>query len=115
METVAKNSINEVSGNKIVLSFVHALKKRLDRHLIELWLFGSHARGDYTPDSDYDMLIVAEGDISRIKKIVLEEEYKLLVDKEELVVSTIYTPETWAVDFNSPLGWNVRKEGIRLL
>ncbi len=109
MESVAKTSSNDVSSNMIVLSFVHALKKRLDKHLIELWLFGSHARVDYTPDSDYDMLIVAKGDISRIKKIVLEEEYKLLVDREELVVSTIYTPETWAVDYNSPLGWNVRK------
>ena len=115
METVAKNSSNDVSRNKIVVSFVQALKKRLDKHLIELWLFGSRARGDYTPDSDYDMLIVAEGDISRIKKIVLEEEYKLLVEREELVVSTIYTPGTWAVDSNSPLGWNIRKEGIRLL
>jgi len=115
METVAKNNIHDVSGNKIVLSFVHAIKKRLEKHLIELWLFGSHARGDSTPDSDYDMLIVAEGDITRIRKIVLEEEYKLLVDREELVVSTIYTPETWSVDYNSPLGWNVRREGIRLL
>ncbi len=115
METIAKTSSNDVSSNKIVLSFVYALKKRLDKHLIELWLFGSHARGDHTPDSDYDMLIVAEGDICRIKKIVLEEEYKLLVDREELVVSTIYTPETWAVDYNSPLGWNVRKEGIKLV
>ena len=115
MITVAKNSSNNISKNKIVVSFVQAIKRRLDRNLVEIWLFGSYARGDYTPDSDYDMLIVVEGDISGNKKIVLEEEYKLLVEKEELVVSTIYNPETWALDYNSPLGWNICKEGIRLL
>ena len=82
METVTKNSSNDVSDNRVVLSFVDALRKRLDKHLIELWLFGSHARGDYTQDSDYDMLVIAEGDVSQIKKVVLEEEYKLLIEKE---------------------------------
>ncbi|MCF7915473.1 MAG: nucleotidyltransferase domain-containing protein [Spirochaetaceae bacterium] len=31
-----------------------------------MWLFGSRARGDCTLDSDYDILIVAEGDPSKI-------------------------------------------------
>ena len=69
----------------------------------------------YSAYSDYDILIVAEGDPSQIREIVSEEEYRQLKPKEELVVSISYTPEVWSVNKNSPLGWNVRKEGIKLV
>ena len=35
--------------------------------LREVWLFGSHARGDARPDSDVDLCLVAEGAERQIK------------------------------------------------
>ena len=35
--------------------------------LREVWLFGSHARGDARPDSDVDLCIVAEGAEQQLK------------------------------------------------
>ena len=98
-----------------VQALIHALQERLGSRLKQVWLYGSRARGDYSSDSDYDILIIAEGDIGKIREIVSEEEYKLLLTNEELVVSILYTPEAWSLDENSPLGWNIRKEGIRLV
>lgn len=111
-----KGEIKRVGIHDSVLkSLIHSLQERLGASLKEVWLFGSRARGDYSADSDYDILIVAEGDPSQIREIVSEEEYRQLKTNEELVVSIIYTPEAWSVDENSPLGWNVRKEGIKLV
>jgi predicted nucleotidyltransferase len=87
----------------------------LGSRLKQVWLFGSRARGDYSSDSDYDILIIAEGDMKKIREIVSEVEYRLLLEDEELVMSILYTPEAWSLEENSPLGWNIRKEGIRLL
>lgn len=111
-----KGEVTRAETNDSVLkSLIHRLQERLGSNLKEVWLFGSRARGDYTSDSDYDILIVAEGEPSKIREIVSEEEYELLKSNEELVVSIIYTPEAWSLGENSPLGWNIRKEGIRLV
>ncbi|HMQ58737.1 MAG TPA: nucleotidyltransferase domain-containing protein [Rhizobiaceae bacterium] len=41
-------------------AMVAALTEALDPHAI--WLFGSRARGDARPDSDFDLLVVAKPD-----------------------------------------------------
>lgn len=38
---------------------LEAMNRALPLH--EVWLFGSHARGDARPDSDVDLCLVAEG------------------------------------------------------
>jgi predicted nucleotidyltransferase len=37
------------------------LARRFGKRLREMRLFGSHARGDYEPDSDVDVLVVING------------------------------------------------------
>lgn len=41
---------------------VSRLTRRLDGGMVKVYLFGSRARGDFTPDSDMDLLIVLETD-----------------------------------------------------
>ena len=43
-----------------VNEYVRRLYQTLGRELVGLWLFGSRARGDFEPDSDIDVLLVAE-------------------------------------------------------
>jgi len=104
-----------VTNDSVLKPLIRRLQERLGSNLREVWLFGSRARGDHSSDSDYDILIVADGDQSKIRELVSEEEYRLLKSNEELVVSIVYTPEAWSLGENSPLGWNIRKEGIRLV
>lgn len=40
---------------------VAALKSGLGEHLVAVVLFGSRARGDASPESDWDVLVIAEG------------------------------------------------------
>jgi predicted nucleotidyltransferase len=39
---------------------IAALQKELGNRLVAIVLFGSRARGDYRPDSDWDLLVVAQ-------------------------------------------------------
>ena len=56
---------------KILNKVVEILKMRY--HLIAVILFGSRARGDYTPCSDYDILIIADFQspyLERLKEVL---------------------------------------------
>ncbi len=56
---------------KILNRVVEILKMRY--HLIAVILFGSRARGDYTPWSDYDILIIADFQspyLERLKEVL---------------------------------------------
>ena len=56
-------------------AIVHALKRRLapmcGARLVKLCLFGSRARGDYSPDSDIDVAVVIRG-LDRARKMAFE-------------------------------------------
>jgi len=54
-------------------------------------LFGSRARGDGRPDSDFDLLVIAESDEPRwVRSAPL---YTLLADLPAEVEILVYTPE----------------------
>lgn len=86
---------------------------------LELRVFGSEdnafyvpqARGDGYPDSDYDMLVVAKGVMRELKNIVREAEWLCMEKHNALISSIIYTPDLWTLAKDSPLGWNILRNG----
>ncbi|MBN2214066.1 MAG: nucleotidyltransferase domain-containing protein [Bacteroidales bacterium] len=81
------------------------------------YLFGSRARGDFHPDSDWDILILVDS-----KEITNEIEdrfrdglFDIELDSGQIISAFIYPKEYWksALIF-SPLYKKVTKEGIQL-
>ena len=100
--------------NSVIDSFRLALQEKLGSHLKELWLFGSRARGDAHEYSDYDFLIIIDGDLCTLKDLIREEEWKLTETFGCLLASIVYPVETWKIAQNSPLGWNIKQEGFKV-
>lgn len=83
----------------------------------EAYLFGSRARGDFRPDSDWDILILVDQE-----KLSNELEYKFRKDLYDLELEygqnisiLIYPKKFWEEKLlYSPLHYNVSKEGIHL-
>lgn len=98
----------------LVQTFHQALQEKLGSDLKELWLFGSQARGDAHEGSDYDFLVVIEGDLSAIKELIRDEEWRMAENFGCLLASVVYPQEIWNMAKNSPLGWNIQKEGIKV-
>ena len=60
--------IKDVRGSQIELTPISALLDRLTAawHPTAVWLFGSRARGEATPTSDWDLLIVVPDEVSEV-------------------------------------------------
>ncbi len=102
------------TSDPVLVSYTRDLRTLLGPRLKELWLFGSRARGDHHENSDYDLIVVAEGDIKESRSTVADANYRILDGLGELVGSIVYTPELWARSKNGPLGMNVLSHGVRL-
>ena len=56
---------------ELIKKIIHEETEKLGVTVEKVILFGSRARGDYRPDSDYDILVVVKGRLDRRLKIEL--------------------------------------------
>ena len=108
------DSAHRATLDPVMVSFKSSLVKQLGSSLKEVWLFGSRARGDFHADSDYDVIVVAEGQLKQLRAIVSDANYQILDEYQELVGSIVYTPELWEKSKRGPLCMNVKAQGIRI-
>ena len=95
------------------------LKQALQEHygdrLVKLILYGSHARGEATEDSDIDVMVVLDG----LKHSEASKELDATIDivcdinlKYDTLLTLLPIGEDRFAEYLSPLLLNVRKEGI---
>jgi predicted nucleotidyltransferase len=83
----------------------------------EAILYGSRAKGDYRPDSDWDILILVDDPkfTNELDDKYRIELYNLSLEIEQAISINIYPKIFWNSKLRfSPLYYNVLKEGIRL-
>ena len=83
----------------------------------EAYLFGSRARGDNREDSDWDILILIDGErvTYEIDKKFLDGLYDMELEIGQVITPFVYTKKQWYGPMSfSPLYKNISKEGIKL-
>jgi predicted nucleotidyltransferase len=78
-------------------------------------LYGSRARGDAVPDSDYDLLVLAPSRVDwRTEHAIIEKLLSLELETGAVFSVLTYSEEEWASPLrrDMPLAQNVRREGI---
>jgi len=100
--------------DQVAAQFSLSIREKLGSHLKSLILFGSRARGDARPSSDYDFLILVDEKSNDIVRLIRQTEVELIDSDGALSGSLIYSEEEWKKRKNLPLGINVDREGIAL-
>lgn len=91
----------------IIKQFRQAVEEKYS--IIEMKLFGSFARGDYSKTSDIDLMVV----LPKVNRNIEEDLFNIAYDLEleyDCVIDVIVLPQ----NFNNsiPVYQNIRKEGI---
>jgi len=99
---------------ELLEEFKKEIEKLYGDRLKQIILYGSHARGDFTEESDIDLLIVLKG------KVVPGKEIDRMIDiiteinlKYGVLISVYPVSEKDYEEVNSPLLINVRREGVQ--
>jgi len=105
-----------IEETKAIKEFVRRLKDELKDNLVFIEMFGSKARGDFTPDSDIDLLIVVKHkDIRLVDRMydilfAIDPYYNLKISL--VIFSQLEYEEN--VRLNSPFIENIKREALRL-
>ena len=81
------------------------------------YLFGSRARGDFRPDSDWDILILVDASqvTNEIEDKFRDDLYDIELESGQIISTLIYPKDYWKTTLvYSPLFKSVTKEGILL-
>jgi predicted nucleotidyltransferase len=96
---------------------INRLIGHLDGCLVEAYLFGSKARGDCTPDSDLDLLIVLETDNWETKDEVRFIAADISLEYDVLINTHILSQARWKemAHQQTTLWREVQRDGVLLL
>lgn len=94
--------------------FVKIIRGKLKDHLKKIMLFGSHARGDQTEDSDIDILVVVDKKEKYIQDIILDACVEIMDRYYELIGCIVCDEQEWERKKKFPIGLNILKEGVEL-
>lgn len=100
----------------LVEQFVSAIKQELGRQIVFMMLFGSKVRGDFSPESDLDMLIVLKAVTPAIRRRVYDILFELDPYWEGKLSPVLYTLKNFQIneEIESPFIAQIKKEGILL-
>lgn len=81
-----------------------------------IWLFGSRARGDHGPDSDYDLLIVVDKRDRKILNVVYSAVSQMQMEEVVYISAKVFPRAKYEefVRLKTPFMTNVHKEGRRI-
>ncbi len=83
----------------------------------EIILYGSRARGDYSPDSDWDLLVLLNGKVNRQRKEKLYKSfYRIELKTNEILSPLIKEQIFWNSDLHkaTALHKNAIRDGIKI-
>lgn len=119
-EFLGKTMNNYLSLNQkeeqAVKAFVAAIRKNLKDEVLEIKLFGSKVRGDYSQDSDIDILIVLRKRNKSIIDTLYEELLDIELEYDSKISLTIFSESEYQhnLDAHTPFMKSLANKAIAL-
>jgi uncharacterized protein len=103
------------TNRSIVLSRIKTFVREIDP-TADIILYGSRARGNENPDSDWDILILSNSKTDLdYEKVFRHKLYEIELELNEAFSISVYNKNEWKSKYwMTPLYQNIAKEGLRI-
>lgn len=98
----------------IVQELAQRLREEFGERIQRIILYGSRARGDAAPDSDYDVIVLVDQQTEGLEERIEEVKYDVAWQYDAVIVVLVYETSYFKRKEYEPLFMNVRREGILL-
>lgn len=95
-------------------NFAEKVRSQIPGRIKQIILYGSRARGDYGPDSDYDVLIVVENQDLGLEDKIMEVAAEWQDRYEAFITPLLCTEHSFERYRDDGLLREISREGIRL-
>jgi len=96
----------------IIEQVADTLREELKKHIKGIILFGSRARGDFQPESDYDILVLVAKKTKKLKDKIDEIVWEISWEHNVVIPVFIIEKSRFENDKFEPLFMNIHKEGV---
>ncbi len=105
-----------IEREKAVKLFIEEIRGEYGEKVDDIILYGSYARGEAGADSDVDVLIVLNGDLSKGRERAAELATEALLKHGTIISPKMVSPENYEAmkKMKLPFIENVRNEGIKV-
>ena len=100
--------------NPILKELSETLKKEIGQSIKDVILFGSRARGDSYPESDYDVLVLVNKETKELSDKIFKISCEVGWKYNAIIVVFVHEKSHYAREKYEPLFMNIRKEGVHL-
>jgi predicted nucleotidyltransferase len=99
-----------------IWEFANTVSRFLEADLIHLWLFGSKAHGNFTDESDLDLLVVLREMSSKRRGVIQRIAARISLDHDTLINTHMKDKTDWdeIVKYEDTLWREVKRDGICL-
>lgn len=104
------------SQDSAILALIKSNVNDIDP-LAEVWLYGSRARGDARPDSDWDVLVLSPKESLSVKEegLFIDHMTDLMISTGQVIHLFAYGKDDWNNRHSiTPFYQNVNREAIRI-
>ena len=103
------------TDKKVVLTWIRNLVKEIDP-TADVILYGSRARGDEHPESDWDLLILVNSNSDLEYEMLFRHKlYEIELELGEAFSVFVYNKNEWRSNhWMTPMYQNIAKEGLRI-
>jgi predicted nucleotidyltransferase len=108
-------AINRPTAATVPPALIEAVRRHFS--VVDLWLFGSRARGDHRPDSDWDLLVVVPDDREDLTDpyvgwLARQEALEAGIDSTVVAATETDVRTSWGLA--NTLCHDLARDGIRL-